>query len=476
MMAGGMGGQLPPHSLEAEQAVLAAVLAAPGEALALLQQERVGADWFYDVRHQVVMAAVLEMDRRAVPIDAINLLDAVRSLGKEEAVGGMAYLSELAGVFVSMAMVPGYVETLREKWLARRAIRICTESAGALFDPTANVSGEVDRLERELLGLSEERFVGRDLKAKELVLRLTDVMDNYVRGVGIRSGLRTGFDYMDKMTTGFHPGNLVVIAGRPGAGKTSFAMNVAEFLAVSEKVPVGVFSLEMTGDELMSRLAFQRAKADYQRFRTGFGDSGELPRIALAMHDIALAPLVVDESSGSNIMQIRATTRRWVRQYGVKLIAIDYLQLMRPAGRFSTREQEVAEISNGLKSLAKELQIVVVALAQMNREIDKDKRGAGDQRYHRKPELSDLRESGQLEQDADLVLMFYQPKLRDYEEEQKNSVDWSKRFVRINGLVAKQRNGPTGDVEFLFWKQCMRFEPYVRPARERANVTGDDED
>ena len=311
--------------------------------------------------------------------------------------------------------------------------------------------GEVDRLldevETKILQLSEERVEGSSLAIKELVHKAINTIEECFKQQGNLTGISTGFVDLDKMTTGLHEGEMIVIAARPSMGKTSLAMNIAESVAIDQKLPVGVFSLEMSSESLVLRMLCSRARVNLRNIREGFFSERDFPKITSAAGKLAASPLYIDDTAGLSILQLRAKARRMWQQYGVKLFVIDYLQLLHStARRAENRQQEIADISNGVKSLAKELNVPVIVLAQLNREIEKEK--------NRKPRMSDLRESGAIEQDADLIGLLYKPSSGD-DDEGPNSEQES---VAVNLLIAKQRNGPTGDVSLTFLKTYTRFE------------------
>jgi replicative DNA helicase len=266
------------------------------------------------------------------------------------------------------------------------------------------------------------------------------------------TGVGTGFTDLDKMTSGLHPGEMIVIAARPSMGKTSLAMNIAEHVAIEQKLPVGVFSLEMTSESLVLRMLCSRSRVNLRNVRDGFLAERDFPKLTGAAGKLANAPLFIDDSSGLSILQLRAKARRMSQQYGIKLFVIDYLQLLHStARRAENRQQEIADISSGVKSLAKELNVPVIVLSQLNREMERDK--------SRKPQMSDLRESGAIEQDADLVGLLYKPtKPSSGDDEDSAGTSEEQEAVSVNLLIAKQRNGPTGDVHLTFLKSYTRFE------------------
>jgi replicative DNA helicase len=452
--------QLPPHSIEAEQGVIACCLMDGANAVSTCVEQFKGAGAvFYDLRHQKLFEVMVGMVEANQPIDMITLPQRLTEAGELEGIGGMTYLQSLPEMVPSAANLPYYLEILWEKALARRMVRTCTQAVSRLYHPEVeltSLSQVMDQTEKELLELSSDRTGSAEVGIKEVMLKTSEDIDEYHRGHGQMRGIPTGFEYLDKMICGLGPGQLIVLAARPGVGKTSLAMNIAEYAAVDKGIPVAVFSIEMSTQELGSRLVFQRAQSDYQRYRTGFLLNEDLIKLTVAIPQIAKAPMWIDDSAEATVMEIRAKARRFQRQYGIKLLIIDYLQLIRGINRYNNREAEVADISRGLKGLAKELKIPVLVLAQLNRDLEKER--------SRMPRLSDLRESGAVEQDADVVMMLYEPRLTE-EQEEAIGRDWSQNERPINLLVAKQRNGPTGNVELMFRKYCMKFLDRHRPGK-----------
>ena len=313
----------------------------------------------------------------------------------------------------------------------------------------------LDEVERDVLRISEERVEASTNTIKDLVHRAINTIEIYHQRQGMLTGIGTGFVDLDKMTSGLHEGEMIVIAARPSTGKTSLAMNIAEHVAVDERLPVGVFSLEMTADSLVLRLLCSRAKVNLKDIRSGFLVERDFPKITSAAGQLAGAPLYIDDTSGLSILQLRAKARRMAQQNGIKLFVIDYLQQMHSTSRkIDNRQQEIADISNGVKALAKELKVPMIVLSQLNRDFERDK--------GRKPNLADLRESGAIEQDADLVGILYKvdpddPSRRkdDVTDEDTGTIP---EVLPINLLIAKQRNGPTGDVPLTFLRSITRFE------------------
>jgi replicative DNA helicase len=336
-------------------------------------------------------------------------------------------------------------------------IQTCTEVVGRVYEHEGEVDKLLDEVERDILRLGESRVDTATDTMKDLVHKAITTIEQYHQRQGTLTGVGTGFIDLDKMTSGLHGGEMVVIAARPSMGKTSLAMNIAEHVAVDLRLPVGVFSLEMTAESLVLRMLCSRARVNLRNIRDGFLAERDFPKLTGAAGKLAGAPLFIDDSSGLSILQLRAKARRMHQQFGIKLFVIDYLQLLHStARRAENRQQEIADISNGVKSLAKGLDVPVIVLSQLNREMEREK--------NREPRLSDLRESGAIEQDADLVAMLYDPG-KGEEEEGQTRQELDARPVRL--LIAKQRNGPTGPVDLTFIKSYTRFE-------SAAKISGDE--
>lgn len=434
--------KLPPHSPEAEQGVLGCCLLDPqsciGETVLTVQQRPM----FYDLRHEAIYAGMVRMWDASEPIDLITLQQRLKLDGVLEDIGGVAYLAALPDMVPSAANLSAYLTILEEKYLLRAMGRTCAAVGLRIQEWEGDVREFLDQVEADVLAVNRAASAGAMLDMKALVLKAIDQMEHMSRGVGMLGGLRTHLGYYDKMTGGLHGGEMIVFAGRPSVGKTSLAMNIAANVALREKKPVGVFSLEMSARDLTMRLMCAEAEANFHQIRTGFMSNAETTAIALAAKKIAAAPIHIDDAPAQTILQVRAKARRMASEHQVKLIVVDYLQLMKSPSA-DTRQEEIADISAGLKALAKELDIPVIALSQLNRESAKNK--------NRKPQLEDLRESGAIEQDADLVQMLYRPKGDGDEDD-----DAAQEFP-VNGLIAKQRNGPTGDVQYIFKRFCMKY-------------------
>lgn len=443
--------RLPPHSPEAEQGVLGCVLLSPNECLGeCIEKFKSGEEVFYDLRLQTIFKTLAEMYDAREPIDIITLQQKLKDKQLLEQVGGIAFLSGLPDTVPSAANLSYYLDIVQEKFLLRKMIHVCTDVVGRVYDYEGEVDALMDEVERDILRISESRVQAHTNTIKELVKKAINTIEDFHQRQGMLTGIATGFHDLDKMTSGLHGGEMVVIAARPSVGKTSLAMNIAEHVAIEQKLPVGVFSLEMTSESLVLRMLCSRSRVNLRSVREGFLAERDFPKLTGSAGKLANAPLFIDDSSGLSILQLRAKARRMHQQYGVKLFVIDYLQLLHSTSRRAeNRQQEIADISGGIKSLAKELEVPVIVLSQLNREMEREK--------NRAPRLSDLRESGAIEQDADLVGLLYRPKSGS-EDEEGGGVAADEEALPVNLLIAKQRNGPTGDVHLTFLKSYTRFE------------------
>jgi len=441
--------------------VLGCILLSPNECLGqCIEKFKSGEEVFYDLRHQTIFKALAEMYDSRVPIDVITLQQRLKDKQLLEQVGGLAYLSVLPDAVPSAANLTYYLEIVYEKYLLRKMIHVCSDVVGRVYDHEGEVDALMDEVERDVLHISESRVQTQSTTIKQLIHQAINTIEQFHARQGQLSGIATGFGDLDKMTSGLHPGEMVVIAARPSIGKTSLAMNMAEHAAVDQKMPVGVFSLEMTAESLVLRLLCSRARVNLRNIRDGFLSERDFVKLTTAAGHLSGCPLFIDDTSGLSILQLRAKARRLHQQHGIKLFVIDYLQLLHStARRAENRQQEIADISGGIKALAKELKVPVIVLSQLNRDFEKDK--------SRKPNLADLRESGSIEQDADLVGLLYRADPEDPTRRRESDDDaLSQDVVPVNLLVAKQRNGPTGDVHLVFQRSMTRFESAAKVSDE----------
>jgi len=443
--------RLPPHSLEAEQGVLGCNLLDPnqcvGECIEKLKDD--GKSAFYDLRHQTIYETLAQMFNERQPIDLITVQQNLKDRQLLEQVGGIAYLSQLQDAVPSSANLSYYIGIVREKYLLRKLIQTCSGVVSRVLDYEGDVEALLDEVEKEILHVNESREQNEVKDVKKLVNDALVTIEHFFNRKGELSGLATGFTDLDKMTDGLHGGEMIIVAARPSMGKTSLAMNIAEHVSLELGLPVGVFSLEMSASSLILRMLCSLARVNMRSIRDGFMSEADFPKLMSASGRLAAAKLLIDDTAGLSILQLRARARRMHQQHGIKLFVIDYLQLLNSTAQRAkeNRQQEIADISSGVKALAKELNVPVIVLSQLNRELEKDK--------SRKPRLSDLRESGSIEQDADLVGLLYKP---DAGDEEEGAAAEESDGVAVNFLIAKQRNGPTGDVCLTFLKQFTRYE------------------
>ena len=441
--------RVPPHSVEAEQAVLGGLMLdnRTWDAIA----DRLIAEDFYRRDHQLIFAGIAELSGRGEPADAVTLSEWLARQDQAEQTGGLAYLATLVRDTPSAANIRAYASIVRERATLRRLITVGGEIAGSAYDPEGREASElVDEAERKVFEIAESgNKAGSGFVAlKDDLGAVIDRLDMLHQSSGQLTGVSSGFTQLDEMTAGLQKGDLIVIAGRPSMGKTTFAINIAENAAFGpNKARVGIFSMEMSREQLAFRMISSLGRVDQSHLRTGrFGDE-EWSRINGAIHLMQNAPIFIDDTGALTPTDVRARARRLKREHGLDLIVLDYLQLMQVAGNKENRATEISEISRALKALAKELAVPVIALSQLNRSVE--------QRTDKKPVMSDLRESGAIEQDADLIMMIYREEVYDPNTTRKGIADI---------IIAKQRNGPIGDVQLTFLGKYTKFENFTPEA------------
>ena len=437
-----------PQAIDAEKGLLGSILLSPREVLNDCA-DQIGEDAFYSPAHGTIFRVLLEMWNASHEADVITLTNRLRDLGQLDAVGGPGAVTELYGYVPTAANAPHYLEIVREKWLLRKMIEACTTSAARCYEEQADVPQLLDDVEREIFTIGEKRLrKGAPLMRDEVFTALENIEKMYQQR-GRISGLATGFTLFDQMTDGLHPGEMIIVAARPSMGKTALAMNIVEHVALGleEPKPVGVFSLEMSTQQLVQRMLCSRARVNMSKIRSGMLARAEHGKLNDAAAALSESNIFIDDTPSLTILDLRAKARRLRERHRVELIAIDYLQLCRSNSKRGqdNRQIEIAEISAGIKALAKELEIPVIVLAQLNRQPEQ--RGGG------KPRMSDLRESGSLEQDADLVALLVRPEVYAEDEDGKSDLAGKAELI-----IAKQRNGPIGEVPLTFIKEYTRFE------------------
>jgi replicative DNA helicase len=376
-------------------------------------------------------------------VDALVLKERLLASGRLEDVGGLPYIAELSGVVPTSANIDHYARIVMDKSLLRRLISSCTGIVAHAFEAPEDVTTLLDTAESELFRIAEQRQVNPIAKIDDLLKESVDRIETQIRSHSAITGMPTGFDKLDELTAGFQPSDMVVLAARPSVGKTAFALNVARHLAVDNRKNVLIFSLEMSKSQLVQRLLCMQGRVNSMRLRTGFLAEEEFKKIQRAAGALHGAPIFIDDTPGISVMELRAKARRHMARHGCDMIVVDYLQLMSGGGRgrVESRQVEIADISRAIKGIARELRVPVLALSQLSREAEKDDVG--------RPKLSHLRESGAIEQDADVVMMLYRP---------KTELPPASDALQINLDLAKQRNGPTGEISLLFHRNFQRFD------------------
>jgi replicative DNA helicase len=438
--------RVPPQNLEAEQSVLGAILLdneAINQALEVL-----GAEDFYRESHREIYRAMVALTERSHPVDAITLTDALRTRGALEGIGGPGYIAELAACVPTAANVAHYARIVREKAVLRSLASVATEIATGAYEAPSNVDEYLDESEHKVFQISEQRIRQSFHSMNELTRESLKIIERLYEKKELVTGVPTGFLDLDRLTAGLQPSDLIIIAARPSMGKTALALNIAAHAATEAEPRLGVafFSLEMSKEQLVLRMLCSEARVDSSKARAGYLGERDFPKLAQAAARLSEAPIFIDDSSDTSAIVLKAKCRRLMRERSsnLGLIIIDYLQLMRSARPGESREKEIAEISRSLKALAKELKVPVIALSQLNRQVET--------RPDRRPLLADLRESGAIEQDADVIAFIYRDEMyhRDSKEPGVAEV-----------IIAKQRNGPTGTAKLTYLSQYTRFENYA---------------
>jgi len=403
---------------------------------------------FHHPSHGTIYSVLEELNKTNSPIDLITVTQAMSDRNLLEQIGGPAVLAGLQTFLPTAANADYYIDIIKEKYLLRRMISVCTTSAARCYDEQGDVKALIDDVEKEVFNVTEDRVKAKVVTdIKKQVEDALDAIESLYKNRGQVSGVPTGYKDLDNMTNGLHPSEMIVIAARPSMGKTALAMNIAEHVAVDKQIPVGVFSLEMSSQQLATRLLCSRARVNLQQIRNGIMPKSAQLNLVKAVNEYSTSKMIIDDTAGLSINELRAKSRRMMDKERLGLIVIDYLQLLRsPSKRGQENRQiEIAEISSGIKALAKELNIPIIVLAQLNRKSED--RGDG------KPRISDLRESGSIEQDADVVGLLYRSAYYAKDEEDRNEKAGESELI-----IAKQRNGPTGEVPLTFLSEFTRFE------------------
>ncbi len=440
--------RIPPHSIEAEQSVLGGLLLdnAAWDKIA----DFVGADDFYRYDHRLIFQHIVKLINHAKPADVITVFESLSSAAKAEEVGGITYLNALAQNTPSAANIRRYAEIVRDRGILRKLITVADDISGAAFNPQGKeVKQMLDEAESKIFAIAEEGARGSQgfQEIQPLLTQVVERIDELYNRDNINdvTGVPTGFIDLDRMTSGLQPGDLIIVAGRPSMGKTAFSVNIGESVAVDSGLPVAIFSMEMGGAQLAMRMLGSVGRLDQHRLRTGRLNEEDWPRLTHAIQKMNDAQIFIDETPALSSIELRARSRRLARQCGkLGLIIVDYLQLMSANSPGENRATEISEISRNLKGLAKELNCPVIALSQLNRSLE--------QRPNKRPVMSDLRESGAIEQDADLIFFIYRDEVYNPDSPEKGMAEI---------IIGKQRNGPIGSVRMTFLGQYTKFENYT---------------
>src|SRR5690625_87534 len=429
----------PPHNIEAEQAVIGAIFLEP-EAFASAS-ELLMPDDFYRAGHQRIFATMMKLSDRGEPIDLVTVTTMLSNEKTLDEVGGVSYLTDLASSVPTAANITYYSKIVEEKALLRRLIRTATDIVTSSFDKEDEIEDVLNEAEKNILEVSSRNNSGAFKAIKDVLIDVYDNIEQLQQNDGDVTGVASGFKDLDRITSGFQRNDLIIVAARPSVGKTAFALNVAQNIAVNTEENVAIFSLEMGADQLVQRMLCAEGNIDSQRLRTGSLVADDWSKLTMAMGSLSNAGIFIDDSPGIRVSEIRSKCRRLKQEHGLGMILIDYLQLIQgSSGSQENRQQEVSEISRSLKGLARELNVPLIALSQLSRGVES--------RQDKRPMMSDLRESGSIEQDADIVGFLYRDDYYDEESEQQNIIEI---------IISKQRNGPTGTVELAFVKEYNKF-------------------
>lgn len=435
--------KIPPQNLEAEMAVLGSMLIdeeAISVALEILER-----DSFYKEAHRRIFEAVSELFNANKAVDLLTLSEELKRSGALEEVGGASFLTALVNSVPTSANINHYVGIVKEKSILRNLINNATKIVSLCYESEGNVDSVVDNAERFIFEVSSRKQQGTYLHLKEIIKDAIETIDILYQKKAHVTGIPTGYVDFDIKTAGLQNSDLIIVAGRPSMGKSAFALGIAEYAGVIEKAPVAIFSLEMSKEQLAQRMLCSHARVDANKVRTGYLASSDWPRLTAAAGKLSEAPIFIDDTPAISVMELRAKARRLKAHQDIKLIILDYLQLMRGSSGIENRQQEISEISRSLKALARELNVPVVAISQLSRAVES--------RTDHRPQLSDLRESGAIEQDADLVVLILR-------EEYYSPTPDNQGLAEIN--IAKQRNGPVGQLKLTFIKEYTRFENIAR--------------
>jgi len=433
--------KLPPQNLEAEQSILGGILI-ENEAINRVT-EILDADDFYRDAHRKIFDALINLSERDEPADLITLTNELRKIDQLDVIGGASYLTSLIDSVPTAANIEYYAKIVKEKAILRKLIQTSTEIITQSYEDRGDVEVFLDEAERAIFEISEKRVRPSFYSIRDIVKESFKTIERLFQKKELITGVPSGFKELDRMTAGFQPSDLIIIAGRPSMGKTAFCLNVLQYAAIENKIPVAIFSLEMSKEQLVIRMLCSEAHVEGTRLRTGFLHESDWPKLTIAAGNLSEAPIYIDDTAALSVLELRAKARRLKSDRGLGMLVIDYLQLMKGRSRVESRQQEISEISRSLKALAKELNVPVIAVSQLSRKTE--------ERTGNRPQLSDLRESGAIEQDADLILFIYRDEVYNRSEDNPNR-------GKAEIIIGKQRNGPIGKIDLAFLDKFTTFK------------------
>jgi replicative DNA helicase len=441
--------KLPPQHIEAEQSILGGILI-ENEAINRVT-EILDADDFYREAHRKIFNALIDLSERDEPADLITLTNELRKINQLDSIGGASYIASLIDSVPTAANIQYYAKIVKEKAILRKLIQTSTEIITQSYEDRGDVEGFLDEAERSIFEISERRVRPSFFPVREIVKESFATIEKLFKKKELVTGVPSGFKELDRMTAGFQPSDLVIIAGRPSMGKTAFCLDVAEYAAIDNKIPVAIFSLEMSKEQLVIRMLCSQAHVEGTRLRTGYLNESDWPKLTIAAGNLSEAPIYIDDTAALSVLEMRAKARRLKADHGLGMVIVDYLQLMKGRSRVESRQQEISEISRSLKALAKELTIPVIAVSQLSRKTE--------ERTGNRPQLSDLRESGAIEQDADLILFIYRDEVYNRDPENPNR-------GKAEVIIGKQRNGPIGKIDLAFLDKFTTFKDLYKGETE----------
>jgi len=433
--------KVPPQNLEAEQSILGGILLDNGAVNHVI--EVLDVDDFYSESHRKIFTAIIELSEKNEPSDLVTLANILRDKNQLEALGGEAYLASLVDSVPSAANIAYYSKIVKEKSTLRRLIGAATEILNDSYNSATDIDSVLDEAEHAIFDISQNKIKPSFFPIREIVKDSFKTIERLFEQKALITGISTGFKRIDELTSGLQKSDLIIVAGRPSMGKTALALNIADYAAIVNSVPVAVFSLEMSKEQLAFRMLSSEGRVDSQKLRKGWLGETDWPKLTTAAGKLSEAPIFIDDTPAISVLEMKAKARRLKAEKGLGLIVLDYLQLMKGRDASAPREQEISEISRSLKALAKELEVPVMALSQLNRQVEA--------RADRRPQLADLRESGAIEQDADVILFIYRDEVYNKSEDNPE-----RGFAEV--IIGKQRNGPTGMARIVFQEKYTRFE------------------